>query len=542
MTVPPEGGWRSGAERCCITQKKRTVAARAITSSTTVRVGILRRGGGRSSNMPGAYAARPTRLIAMWAEAKRHGGRMAVADAYDVVIIGSGPGGYVAAIRAGELGLKTALVEKDKRLGGTCLHRGCIPTKCLLWTAELYAHAKEAAQFGVDLENPRINWEQALKHKAKIVTKGAAGIDFLMKKNKVTVVKGHGRIAGKGKVEVQGGEGGAQLLEAKNVLLATGSVPKSLPSVKVDHKRIFNSDSILEIPQVPKSIIVLGGGAVGVEFASIFAHAGAETTVVEYFPHLLPIEDEDSSKELEKYFRRRKIGMELGANVQGAEVTDKGVRLTMKVGEETKTLEAEVLLSAVGRAPVTQEIGLEKTSIQTDRGFIKTDQFMRTTEPNVYAIGDIVPTPALAHVASAEGILAVEHMAGKEVQPINYDRTPSATYCYPEVASVGLTEKKAKERGYDVKTGIFPFSAITKAAISNEGIGMCKFVCDKKYDEVLGVHLVGPHATELLAEAVVALRLESTTEEIARTMHAHPTLSEVVHEAAELTLGHPIHI
>jgi dihydrolipoamide dehydrogenase len=465
-----------------------------------------------------------------------------VAESYDVVIIGSGPGGYVAAIRAGQLGLKTAIVEKDKRLGGTCLHRGCIPTKSLLWTAELYSHVLEAAEFGIDLKNPALNWGQAQKHKDKVVTKGANGIDFLMKKNKVAVVKGHGRITGKGKVEVTAEGGAKSLLEARNIIIATGSVPKSLPNVKVDHKRILNSDSILELQTIPKSIIVLGAGAVGVEFASIFNHAGAETTLVEYLPHLLPIEDEDASKELEKIYKRRKINQLLGAKLEKVEVTETGIKATVQIGTEVKTIEAELLLSAVGRAPVTEDIGLDKTNIKLDRGYIKTDNMMRTTEANVYAIGDVVPTPMLAHVASSEGILAVEHIAGKNPQPINYDLVPSATYCYPEVASVGLSEKKAKERGYEVKTGIFPFSAVTKASISDESLGFCKIVSDKKYDEVLGVHLVGPHATELLAEACIALKLETTTEEIARTMHAHPTLSEILKEAAEATLGHPIHI
>ncbi len=465
-----------------------------------------------------------------------------MAETFDVVIIGSGPGGYVAAIRAGQLGLKTALVERDKRLGGTCLHRGCIPTKSLLWTAELYSHVLEAAEFGIDLKNPAVNWAQALKHKEKVVTKGANGIDFLMKKNKVTVVKGHGRIAGKGKVEVTGEGAAKQTLETKNIVIATGSVVKSLPNVKLDHKRVLSSDSILELPAIPKSLIVLGAGAVGMEFASVFNHVGAETTLVEYLPHLLPIEDEDASKEIEKQYKRRKINFLLGAKVETVQVTDKGVKVLMQQGTETKTLEAELLLSAVGRSPVTEDIGLEKTNIKLERGFIKTDTMMRTSEPNVYAIGDVVPTPMLAHVASSEGILAVEHIAGKNPQPINYDRVPSATYCYPEVASVGLTEKKARERGYDVKTGVFPFSAVTKASISEEGIGMVKVVSEKKYDEVLGIHLVGPHATELLAEACVALRLETTTEEIAQTMHAHPTLSEIMREAAEATLGHPIHI
>jgi dihydrolipoamide dehydrogenase len=465
-----------------------------------------------------------------------------VAESYDVVIIGSGPGGYVAAIRAGQLGLKTAIVEKDKRLGGTCLLRGCIPTKSLLWTAELYSHVLEAAEFGIDLKSPAVNWAQAQAHKDKVVTKGVSGIDYLMKKNKVAVVKGQGRITGRGKVEVTGEGGAKQLLEARNILIATGSVPKSLPNVPVDHERVLNSDSVLELKKVPQSIVVLGAGAVGCEFASIFAHVGSQVTLVEYMPHLLPIEDEDASKELEKAFRRRKLAFEVGTQVEKVEKGASGVKITMKGPAGTKVIEAELLLSAVGRAPYTTDLGLEKTNIQLDRGFIKTDNMMRTTEPNVFAIGDVVPTPMLAHVASSEGILAVEQMAGKKPAPINYDHVPSATYCYPEVASVGLTEKKAKERGHEVKVGIFPFSAITKASISDEGMGMVKVVSDKKYDEVLGVHLVGPHATELLAEACVALQLETTTEEIARTMHAHPTLSEIMKEGAEAALGHPLHI
>ncbi|AFE09247.1 dihydrolipoyl dehydrogenase [Corallococcus sp. CA054B] len=464
-----------------------------------------------------------------------------MAETFDVVIIGSGPGGYVGAIRAAQLGLKTAIIEKDKRLGGTCLHRGCIPTKSLLWTASLFHHIKESSDFGIDVANPTVNWANAQKHKDKVVTKGANGIDFLMKKNKITVVKGHGRIAGKGKVEVTAEDGSKQTLETKNIIIATGSVPKSLPNVAVDHKRVMNSDSILTIDRIPKSIIVLGAGAVGCEFASVFNHVGSKTAIVEYMPALLPIEDADISKELDKIFRRRGIDVHTGSAVQKVEHTADGVRVTMKVGEETKTLEAEILLSAVGRAPVTEDVGLNKTSIQVDRGFIKVDTLCRTSEPNVYAIGDVIPTPMLAHMASAECVMVVEHIAGKNPAPINYDLTPSATYCYPEVASVGLTEKKAKERGYDVKVGIAPFGAVTKSAISNESVGLIKIVSDKKYDEVLGIHIIGPHATELLAEACVAMKLEITTEELAHTIHAHPTLSEIMHEGAEATLGHPLH-
>ena len=468
-----------------------------------------------------------------------------MADAFDVVIIGSGPGGYVAAIRAGQLGLKTALVEKDKKLGGTCLHRGCIPTKSLLWTAELFAHIQHAAEFGINVANPIVDWAQAQKHKQKVVDKGAAGIDFLMKKNKVTVFKGFGSIAGKGKVEVKLTEGGTtQVLDTKNIVIATGSVVTTLPSIKIDDQRILSSDSILTLDRIPKSLIVLGAGAVGTEFASVFAHVGSQVTIIEFMPNLLPIEDQDISKELEKFFKRRKIEVMTSTKFESIETTPTGVKVVVTLPDGTKkTLESEYFLSAVGRAPVTKGIGLEKTNIQLmPKGTIQVDSMMRTSEPNVYAIGDITPYPWLAHCASAQGIVAVEHIAGKNPQPVNYDRVPNATYCYPEVASVGLTEKKAKEKGYDVKTGIFPFSAITKASISDEGMGMVKIVSDKKYDEVLGVHLVGPHATELLAEACVALKLETTTEELAQTMHAHPTLSEIMREAAEATLGHAIHI
>lgn len=468
-----------------------------------------------------------------------------MADNFDVVIIGSGPGGYVAAIRAGQLGLKTALIEKDKKLGGTCLHRGCIPTKSLLWTAELYAHITHAATFGINLSNPSVDWAQAQKHKQKVVDKGAAGIDYLMKKNKVTVFKGHGRIAGKGKVEVTLADGGAkQVLDTKNVIVATGSVPSTLPSITVDHQRVLNSDSILELGVVPKRLIVLGAGAVGTEFASIFNQVGSQVTLIEYMPNVLPIEDVDISKELEKQLKRRKIDVMTATKFEKVETTKDGVKVTVTLPDgKQQVLEADYFLSAVGRAPVTKDVGLEKTNIQLmPKGTIQIDAMMRTSEPNVYAIGDVTPYPWLAHCASAQGLVAVEHIAGKNPRPLNYDRIPNATYCYPEVASVGLTEKKAKEKGYDVKVGTFPFSAITKASISNEGVGLVKIVSDKKYDEVLGVHLCGPHATELLAEACVALQLEATTEEIARTVHAHPTLSEIMHEAAEATLGHPIHI
>ncbi len=443
------------------------------------------------------------------------------------------------------MGLKTAIIEKDKKLGGTCLHRGCIPTKALLYTSELYSHVLHAAQFGVNLQNPSIDWAQAQKNKQKIVDKGAAGVDYLMKKNKVTVFKGTGKIAGKGKVEVVLTEGGKkEVLDTKNIIVATGSVVTTLPSIKLDDKRVLSSDSILNLEVVPKSLIVLGAGAVGTEFASIFNQVGSEVTLVEFMPNVLPIEDVDVSKELEKQLKRRKMNVMVGTKFEKVETNDKGVKVTVTLPDgKQQVLEAEYFLSAVGRAPVTKDIGLETVGVAVGpKGHITVDGMMRTSAPGVFAIGDVTPHPALAHCASAQGMVATEFIAGKSPRPVNYDRIPNATYCYPEVASVGLTEKKAKEKGYDVKTGTFPFSALTKAQISDEGIGFVKIVSDKKYDEVLGVHLIGPHATELLAEACVALAMEITTEELGRTVHAHPTLSEIVHEAAEVTMGHPIHI
>ena len=468
-----------------------------------------------------------------------------MADTFDVVIIGAGPGGYVAAIRAGQRGLKTAIIEKDKKLGGTCGLRGCIPTKALLHSAHVYDQVLHAATFGVNTSKPEMDWAVAQKHKQKIVDTNAAGVEYLMKKNKVTVFKGTGKIAGKGKVDFVASDGGAkQTLEAKNIIIATGSVVTTLPSITIDHKRILSSDSMLEIPVIPKSLIVLGAGAVGTEFASVFNSIGSEVTLIEFMPNVLPIEDVDASKELEKQLKRRKMNVLTSTKFEKVESNDKGVKVTA-TGADGKqiTLEAEYFLSAVGRGPVTKDIGLETIGLQTGpKGHITVDEMMRTSVPNVFAIGDVTPHPALAHCASMQGVVCADFIAGKNPRPINYDRVPNATYCYPEVASVGLTEKKAKERGYDVKVGSFPFSASGKARISEENFGMVKVVSDKKYDEVLGIHIVGPHATELLAEACVALSLETTTEELAHTIHAHPTLSEAIHEAAEATLGHPIHI
>jgi dihydrolipoamide dehydrogenase len=458
---------------------------------------------------------------------------------YDVVIIGSGPGGYVAGIRAGQLGMKVAVIEKDPFVGGTCTHRGCIPTKALLENAEVFEKIHRAKEFGINVGGVQLDFKVGQDRKQSVVDKNAKGIEFLFKKNKVDRILGFGKLAGKGVVEVSGDQ--PRKLSAKNIILAMGSTPKDLPHIKADGKRIINSDHILLLQEVPKSMLVIGAGAVGCEFASIFSRFGTKTTIVEVMPQLLPIEDEEISKEFTRLFKKKGIEVLTDAKVESATPGDSGVKVVVSTKGKQQTFDVDVVLSATGRRAVLENCGLEQTKVKVDRGLVQVDPYMRTGEPNVYAIGDIVPTPALAHCASFEGILAIEHIKGLEVRPINYDHVPNCTYTDPEVASVGLTEKKAKERGYDVKIGKFPFTANAKARILGESGGLVKFVSDKKYDELLGVHIVGPRATELIAEACAGLELEATSESIARTMHAHPTLSEALMEAGEDVAGHSIH-
>ena len=460
-----------------------------------------------------------------------------------MTIIGAGPGGYVAAVRGAQLGLKVALVEKDKRLGGTCGLRGCIPTKQLLMSAHVYEQTQHAAEFGVQASEVRLAFADVQKRKEKVVLKNAKGVEYLMKKNKVTTFNGVARLALPGKVEVTGADGARQTIQTKNIIIATGSVVRPIPGFETDGERVVNSDHILELKEVPKSLIVLGSGAVGVEFASVYSRFGAETTLVELMPRLMPLEDEEVSKELEKSFRKRGIKSLTGTKLEKVEKTDAGVKVT---GKDAKggdvTLEAAMLLVAVGRMPYLEGLGIEGTQIKVERGAIQVDEFCRTGEPGVYAIGDVIPTPWLAHLASKEGILAVEQIAGHEARPVNLRQVPSCTYCDPEVASVGLTEAKAREEGYDVKVAKFPFSASGKARILGEEEGFVKIVADKRYDELLGVHIIGPHATEIIHEAIVAMHLESTAEELGRTIHAHPTVSESVMEAAEGIHDLTIHI
>ncbi len=460
---------------------------------------------------------------------------------YDLVIVGSGPGGYVAAIRAGQLGLKVACVEKDPKFGGTCTHRGCIPTKALLHSAEVLEQVRRAGEFGVGVAEPTLDIAKVHEHKRGIVAKSASGIETLFKKYKVEGVKGFGRLTGAHAVEVEGAGGEKRTLSTRFVMIATGSVPREIGIAPTDGERIVNSDHLLEMERVPASIVVLGAGAVGTEFASVFRSFGSEVTLVEMLPRVLPIEDEEVSKEAERQLKKRGLTVMTGTKLAGAERTESGVKVRVDKGGKESELEAEMLLVAIGRAPVSDGIGLDALGIETERGYIPVNGVMQTRVPNVYAIGDVVDTPWLAHIASAEGILAVEHMAGRQVRPLNYDRTPSCTYCEPEVGSVGLTEAKAKERGYDVAVGKFSFMASGKARILGKAQGFVKVVRDKQYDEVLGVHIVGPHATDLIAEACVALQLEATAEELFRAIHAHPTLAEAVMEAAHASHGAAIH-
>ena len=458
---------------------------------------------------------------------------------FDVILIGAGPGGYVAAIRAAQLGLKTAVVEKGPKpeWGGTCLHWGCIPTKALLHDAYLFEQIKRAEKFGVDVPAPKLNLDNVMKHKELVVKRGLMGVEALLKKNKVTTLVGFGKVVKPGVVDVDGKQH-----TTRNIVLATGSAVKWFPGMEPDGKGIITSNEALALKQVPKSMVVIGAGAVGLEFASVYHRFGSEVTVVEALPQVLPIEDTEIAQELQKILAKRGMKFFVGARVESIKPAAGGYEVTVAKEGKTDRIPAEIVLVAVGRKPCTERIGLENTKVKLEKGYVKVDGFMQTDEPGIYAIGDIVPTPQLAHVASAEGILAVEHIAGKPVKPINYDRIPGVTYCDPQVASVGLTEKKAKERGYSVKVGKFPFMGIGKASIEDEREGLIKIVGDSKYDEILGVHILHAQAGELISEGVVILNAEMTAEELAHSIHPHPTLSESFLEAAHAFYGHAIHI
>ncbi len=451
---------------------------------------------------------------------------------YDLAIIGSGPGGYVTAIRAAQWGLKTLVIEKDGFLGGTCLHVGCIPTKVLLHHAELYDHIKKAKDFGMEVTGVKLDWPAVLARKDKIVKKHSKGIEFLFRKNKVETLTGWGRWAGPGRVAVER-DGKTSEIEATNVLLATGSEARSLPGVELEGKTILSNRTILSLPEIPKSLLVVGAGAVGVEFASIYNSFGTEVALLEMLPRVVPLEDEEISAELDKAFRKKGIKTFTEAKVEGVKKDAKGATVTFqdKAGK-AHTLSAEKILIAVGRKPMTENIGLEKSKAKVERGFVHVGPYMETAEPRLYAIGDIVAgMPQLAHAASMEGIVAAGKMAGRQVPPLDRNRIPNATYCDPQIGSVGMTEQQARDAGLKIKTGKFPFAANSKASILGQHEGFIKVVAEETYGEVLGVHIIGPLATEILAEAVTALQLEATLDDMLFTVHAHPTVWEAMGDA-----------
>jgi dihydrolipoamide dehydrogenase len=461
---------------------------------------------------------------------------------YDVAVVGSGPAGYTAAIRAGQYGLKTALIEKDPYLGGTCLHVGCIPTKALLFNAELWDHLKDAKEYGIEGVNSRkLNWNAVQERKTKIVDKHAKGLQFLMRKNKVETVKGFGKLTGPAQngvhtIEVKDG-GKATQLKTKNVILAMGSEARMIPGLTPDD-RVLTNIEILNLGTIPKSLVIVGSGAVGVEFASIFKSFDTDVTILEMLPRMVPLEDEEVSKELARVYRKKGINFQGGAKVEKVEKTKAGIAVTFSADGKQQKLEADKILIAIGRKPYTDGVGLEKTRVQSERGFVKTNEWMETAEPGIYAIGDIVlGTPQLAHVGAMEGIVAVSKIAKKEDRPIDLLKIPNVTYCHPEIGSVGLTEAKARELGHNVKIGKFPFTANSRASIVGEHEGFIKIVSDAKYGEILGVHIIGPQATELIAEAVTAMELEATVEDLMWTIHAHPTLAEAMLDASNSVYG-----
>jgi dihydrolipoamide dehydrogenase len=471
-----------------------------------------------------------------------------MANDYDLVVIGSGTGGYVAAIRAAQLGLSTAVVERAPVLGGTCLNWGCIPTKALLEHAHALKVAQNWKEWGLTIGEAAVGIDMAQVHarKDKIVKGLTGGVELLFKKNKIDWIKGSGRLAGNGKVEVTDGQ--AQTITARTgIIVATGSQPRGVPGIEIDRKRIITSDEAIGLRDIPKSIVIMGSGAVGVEFGSIFRRFGSEVTIIELLPRIVPVEDEAVSTELERSFKKQGIKVMTGTKVTSAKPGTDSVEVEAQTPDgKTVTLKAEYLLVATGRGPVTSGLGAEEAGLRLERGYIHVDRDFRTSVPGISAIGDVITFdepghPQLAHLSSAEGVALAERIAGKDYGRINYDQVPGCTYCDPEIGSVGLTEKEAQQRGYEVKTGSFKFGILARARIAGEVEGFVKIVFDKKYDEILGVHMIGPRSTELVAEATLALRLECTVEELIRTIHAHPTMSEAVGEAAHAAHGAAIH-
>lgn len=467
--------------------------------------------------------------------------------AYDIIVIGSGPGGYVAAIRASQLGFKTAIVEKES-LGGICLNWGCIPTKALLKTASVYENFSHAADYGIVASDFKADFGAVVKRSRGVADKMSKGVQFLMKKNKIDVIMGMGKLNGKKEVEVTGADGKTTAYQAKHIILATGARSRQLPNLPIDGKKVIGYREAMVLPQQPKTMIVVGSGAIGVEFAYFYNSIGTQVTIVEFMPRIVPVEDEDISKELEKSFKKKGITVMTNASVEKVDTSGSTVKATVKTATGDVVLEADVVLSAAGIQTNIENIGLEGLGVKTDKGKVLVDKYFKTNIDGVYAIGDITPGQALAHVASKGAVICVEAIANKEgkykhmPEPLDYGNVPGCTYCSPEVASVGMTEKQAKDAGYEVKVGKFPFSASGKASAAGATEGFVKVIFDAKYGEWLGTHMIGYNVTEMIAETVVARKLETTWHEVLDSIHPHPTMSESVKDAVEVALGEAIHL
>ncbi|MCX7606590.1 MAG: dihydrolipoyl dehydrogenase [Bacteroidia bacterium] len=458
-----------------------------------------------------------------------------------LIVIGGGPGGYVAAIRAAQLGFSVQLIEREN-LGGICLNWGCIPTKALLKSAEVLEYLLQAESYGLKTENSSVDFPKVIARSRNVAEKMSRGVEFLMKKNKIEVIKGTARLIPGPAVEVVLATGGTKTLSAPHIIIATGARAANLPHIQIDGKTVIGYREAMTLSKLPESLLVIGAGAIGVEFSYFYHTLGTRVTLVEALPHLLPREDEEVGKELEKIYKKKGLSVLTHTQVMELQKTRKGVKATLQTPKETLQVEADLALLAVGITPNTEDLGLEKLGIQTEKGRIVVDEFYRTGAPGVYAIGDVLPTPALAHVASMEGIICVEKIAGQEVRPLDYSTIPSCTYCQPEVASMGLTEKAAREKGYEIKVGKFPYTASGKASAIGKNEGFVKLIFEAKYGELLGAHIIGPNATEMIGELIVARRLETTGHELAKTIHPHPTLSEAIMEAAAAAYGEVIHL
>jgi dihydrolipoamide dehydrogenase len=460
---------------------------------------------------------------------------------FDVIVVGSGPGGYVTAIRASQLGLKTAVVEKEN-LGGVCLNWGCIPTKALLKSAQVFEYVKHAEDFGIKVSEYDKDFNAVVNRSRQVANGMSGGVQFLMKKNKITVIDGFGKVQPGKKVAVTAEDGKETVYTANHIIIATGARSRELPSLPQDGKKIIGYRQAMTLDKQPEKLVVVGSGAIGIEFAYFYNSMGTDVTVVEYLPNIVPLEDEEVSKQLERTFKKSGIKVMTSSEVTGVDTSGDGCKVTVKTKKGEEVLDADIVLSAVGIAPNVEGIGLEDVGIATDRGRVMVNDYYQTTVPGYYAIGDIVKGPALAHVASAEGILCVEKIAGHNVEPLDYGNIPGCTYCFPEVASVGMTEKAAKEAGYDLKVGKFPFSASGKASASGHKDGFIKVIFDAKYGELLGAHMIGSNVTEMIAEAVLARKLETTGHEILKAVHPHPTLSEAFMEATAAAYDEVIHL